>query len=168
MKITCDTDISELIKISDVDREFSELSDDIKPILVYSKVLKKESVHGRGLSREGLSIEGISKLNSKTIDQINSLDDFYSHYSGAKSSLIDAVLKQRKKELKELETAVENKIAELNTLIANINNIPETTRPPLTSINKVIDSVSKRSIYQTDLKKYKKKLQVVKAELGRV
>ena len=169
MKITCDTDIGELIKVSDITGPFGELSSDIKSILVYSKVLKKETLNGRGLSKEALRINGHSDANRRAIRQLGNLEDFYSSYDSTKSQLIDAAKTQRKKELMDLRNAVEAKIEELNSSINSLNRLlnPGFKEPILTPSQK--DSYKfQLQARRASLARYKEKLQQVESELGKV
>ncbi len=167
MKITCDTDIGEIIKPSDVTSAFSSLSSDIKPILVYSKILKQETSSGRGLSKEALNVNGISYANKETVKQIGNFEDFHAKYSSSKATLIEAAENQRKKELTELRNAVEAKISQLESEIATdqANLAVENNKEIKDNVRIAIIKTNIQSKRQ-DLDHYEKKLKQVEAALG--
>ena len=121
MDITYKTSVNDLIKASDVTKCCSTLDDALNTSMKgYYNVLEDESTAAKGLGPSAVCIDGESIVYNKIKKYKTSINDTLNYWKETEKLLKEAAEQQRQKELKLLESAIQDEISELTTLINNM------------------------------------------------
>ena len=171
MTITADTDPSKIIKLEQdtVDIIEETLDNDIK-VNIDSQVAQIETELNYGLSQDAYIEDGASPFNEEAGNLVETANNLVSEFGAFKEKAKTYAKEQVQKELKDLESAIKEKLQKIENVInyaetsaTNWNNLPIISRGLVTRT--AYDYCKNYDEYISNREKYKSKLVSVQSQI---
>jgi len=121
MTITCDTPISSIISIDDVEPIISYVKEDVESYSSLIKTIIESEESDGGLSSTAYYIDDRAELNIMANDFLNNLK-IISSFDKCSEDIINAVNIQRKNELSLLKNKIIDRLKEIDSTLAHLRN----------------------------------------------
>lgn len=155
-QITCDTHISELLDINDVETKLDTCKNIITTYLKFLEEPITIELNKGGLSKEAFFIDDNPLLNYEGLDLLEELTDLETEYATYINTVLSQAEEQRRKEIAKLKEKVQEKINSIKSEIRSVYSIimelksfsnPEATQSyqnKLNNLNNSLDYYSKK------------------------
>lgn len=160
--ITCDTPISDIIKMADISGDLDSIDEAIESFEkeVTSTITAEQN--GGGLSASAFTLNDSPELvnrSNKVVDQMEASKS----WKGIRSKIVSDLETQRKAEIARLREKVEEKVEELETEKRNIQDYLDKAASPKKgeSYPKVGEYQARLPVLNEELKKYRDKQLIV-------
>lgn len=159
-EIHCDTEISELLQISEVEEYLNNSTESLNNYIKEIKSTLDNQMTLGGLSTKAFEIDGDPLLNSaanKTLEQVEELEQTY---DSLRKSALSYAEEQRKQELTKLKIKIFDKILEINAKISSTRSIIMDIKS-VVNPGSVTEYQNKLDLLSTEKEKYTTKYEEV-------